>query len=66
MDSKARISRITVLSALSMWIVVGILKLYIEETKEVPPEPFERDYSGIAASETLNVALSENATEYCI
>ncbi|MBQ1652781.1 MAG: transglycosylase SLT domain-containing protein [Bacteroidales bacterium] len=66
MDSKARISRITVLSALSMWIVVGFLKLYIEETKEVPPEPFERDYSGIAASETLNVALSENATEYCI
>ena len=66
MDINAKISRITVLSALSMWIVVGIIKLSIDITKEVTPKPFDRDYSGIVASETLNVALAENATEYCI
>ena len=66
MDGKARISRITVLSALSMLLIVAIVRLVIDLTSEPEPQPFERDYDGIAESRTLNVALSENATEYCI
>ena len=66
MGSEARISKITVFSALSMWIIVAIIRFCIDETTETPPTPFDRDYNGIAASMTLNVALAENATEYCI
>ena len=66
MDSNVKISRITVLSALSMLLIVATIKLCIDITTEVPPEPFDRDYEGIVASHTLNVALAENATEYCI
>ena len=66
MDSKARISRITVMSALLMWIIVAIIKLYIDETSEEPQTTIYRDFDQIAETQTLNVALAENATEYCI
>ena len=66
MVNEERISRITVISALSMWIIVAIIRFYIDETTEAPLAPFDRDYNGIATSMTLNVALAESATEYCI
>jgi membrane-bound lytic murein transglycosylase F len=66
MDSKARISRIAVISALSMWLITAIVNLCIDEISETPQNLSLRDYNEITASGTLNVALAENATEYCI
>ena len=66
MDSNAKISRITVTAVLSIWILIGITKFCIDENHEPTPSIFIRDYNDIISSQTLNVALSENATEYCI
>ena len=65
MDNNAKISRITVVAALSMWIIIAAIKLCIDLQKEVPAIK-TRDYNEICSSQTLNVALTENATEYCI
>ncbi len=65
MDNNAKISKITVVAALSMWIIIAATKLCIDLQKEVPTILI-RDYNEICASQTLNVALTENATEYCI
>lgn len=66
MDANARISRLIVVSVLSILTVVSIVKIYIDENTEEPSEIIIRDYNEIKESGILNVALSENATEYCI
>ena len=65
MDNNAKISKITVVAALSMWIIIAAIKLCIDLQKEVSTIKI-RDYNEICTSQTLNVALTENATEYCI
>ena len=66
MDNTAKISRTTVISALSMWIIVAIVKFCIDETTETRQDIHYLDYNEIITSQTLNAALAENATEYCI
>jgi|GEM_PF-2337867 len=62
----AKISRITVVAVLSVLIIVAAVNFFIEETAEPIPLPFCHDYEDICKAQTLNVALAENATEYCI
>lgn len=66
MDTNARISRLIVVSVLSILAVISIVKIYIDEKSEEPAEIIIRDYNEILESGILNVALSENATEYCV
>lgn len=66
MDTNARISRLIVVSVLSILAIISIVKCLVDETTEEPIEIIIRDYNEILESSILNVALSENATEYCI
>ena len=66
MDSLAKISRITVLSAFVMLIIVAFVKFKIDQIPDTPEITFNHDYDEIAKIGILNVALEENATEYCI
>ena len=66
MDTSARISRLIVVSVLSILAVVSFVKICIDESTEEPPKVIIRDYNEILESGILNVALTENATEYCI
>jgi len=67
MGSSAKISKAIILSMFIIFIIIASVKIVPEKTEETPPPPpFERDYANIAESKTLIVALTENATEYCI
>lgn len=66
MNSNAKISKITVVAAFITFVVIAIVKFSNDEFQEIKEIPFGRDYSGIEASLEINVALAENATEYCI
>lgn len=66
MDNKAKISRATVVAAFSILVIAAITNFIIDATPPPAPPPFDRDYKQIAESHLLNVALAENATEYCI
>jgi len=66
MVGNVRISKIAVISTLSMWIIVAIARFCIDEIYEEDRNCVGRDYDEIATSQILNVALDENAIEYCI